>query len=170
MGAEQPAFGARVLFLLILSFLAAANRSAQCPQGTITGTIVDPKGAYVPGAVVTAVHVATNQKFTGFTSGDGVYAIPSLPVGLYEVTASVPGFSTYRQTGVVLDVGQRLPLDIMLKVGEVTNTVTVTCGVSRAQTRDYSLRRTIETNPLERRPLASRHLSDLAPPVPAVPA
>jgi len=168
MGAEQPGFGARVLFLLILSFLAAANLLAQSPKGTITGTIVDPKGAYVPGAEVTAVHVATNQKFTGFTSGDGVYAIPSLPVGLYEVTASVPGFSTYRQTGVVLEVGQRLRLDIMLKVGEVTNTVTVTGGVSRVQTEDSSLGGTIERKRIENLPLNGRHVLDLVRLVPGV--
>src|ERR1044071_7169483 len=119
MSAELPGFGARFLLLLILSSIAAVNLWAQSPKATITGTIIDPKDAYVPGAEVSAVHVATNQKFTGFSSGDGVYAIPSLPVGLYEVTASVPGFSTYRQTGVVLEVGQRLRLDIRLKVGEV---------------------------------------------------
>src|SRR5437867_4311085 len=168
MKVQHPGSSARALLTVILSLAASGGMVAQSPKGTITGTIIDPHGGYVPGAQVTALHVATNQRFTGFSSSDGVYAIPSLPVGGFEVTAAAPGFSSYRQTGIVLEVGQRLRLDITLKIGEVTNTVTVSGGVSRVQTEDSSLGGIIERKRIENLPLNGRHVLDLVKLVPGV--
>jgi hypothetical protein len=156
---------ASVIFLLV----ALSNTFfAQSPQGTITGTISDAQGSRVPNATVTVLRVATNQKFTASSSGDGVYAIPSLPIGEYEVTVTVSGFSTYKQPGVVLEVGQRLRLDVALQVGEVTNTITVTDAVSRVQTEASSLGTVVERQRIENLPLNGRHVFNLVKLIPGV--
>src|SRR5881397_3973119 len=115
---------AGICLALQFTLLAAAGGYAQSPQGTITGTVLDAQGGRVAGATVTALQVATNQKFTAVTSTDGVYAVPSLPIGSYVLTITADGFATYRQAGVTLEVGQRLRLDATLQVGDVTSTVT----------------------------------------------
>jgi hypothetical protein len=153
------------LFTLLLCPVALA---AQSPQGTITGTISDAQGARVAGATVTARHVATNQTYTATSSSDGVYAIPALPIGEFEVTITAGGFSTYKQTGVTLEVAQRLRLDAALQVGEVTTTVEVTSSVSRVQTEDSTLGTVVERKRIENLPLNGRHVFNLVKLIPGV--
>ena len=148
--------------------LSSSSAHGQSPKGTLTGTITDSSGARVPGVEVTALHVDTNQRFAAVSSDDGVYAIPSLPVGLFDLTAALAGFSTFKRTGVVLEVGQRLRLDVVLKVGEVTETVTVAGAVSRVQTEDSSLGATVERERIENLPLNGRHVLDLVRLIPGV--
>src|SRR5262249_53524544 len=138
--------------LLAFLFLSCAPAFGQSPQGTITGAVSDTQGALVPNATVTAVQVGTNQKFTAVSSSDGVYAIPSLPVGEYERTGSAGGFSTLKQFKATLKVGKRLRLDVTSGVGDVPNTVTVTTEVSRAQTEAPSLGTTVERERIQTLP------------------
>ncbi len=153
-------------FLFFVAF--SAFLPAQSPQGTITGTITDPQGARVPGVEVVALHVDTQQRYTGVSSQDGTYVIPALPIGRYEVTASLSGFSTYKQTGIVLEVGQRLRVDIGLRVGQVSETVEVTGEVSRVQTETSSAGTTVEQQRIENLPLNGRHVLDLVKLIPGV--
>ena len=159
---------ARLSSLLTFLFLLSMPVLGQSPQGTITGTVSDAQGGRVPDATVTAVQVGTNQRFTAVSSSDGVYAIPSLPVGDYEVRVTASGFSTYKQSGVVLEVGQRLRLDIALQVGDVTNTVTITTEISRVQTEASSLGTTVERERIQNLPLNGRHVFNLVKLIPGV--
>ncbi len=145
-----------------------AGLFAQSSLGTITGTISDAQGGRVANATVTALQIGTNQKFNAVSSSDGVYAISSLPIGAYEVTVTAPGFSTAKQSNVVVEVGQRLRLDISLQVGEVSTTVTVTDAVSRVQTEASSLGTTVERQRIENLPLNGRHVFNLVKLVPGV--
>lgn len=156
------------IYPLLALLLSSSSAPGQSPKGTLTGTITDSSGARVPGVEVTALHVDTNQRFAAASSDDGVYAIPSLPVGIFDLTAALAGFSTFKRTGVVLEVGQRLRLDIVLKVGEVTETVTVAGTVSRVQTEDSSLGATVERERIENLPLNGRHVLDLVRLIPGV--
>lgn len=152
--------------LPISGFLAAAlvftsTLSAQSPLGAITGTVVDAQGANVPQAELVARHVETNLLYKGRTSEEGVYVIPSLPLGVYEVSVTAPGFKTFRRGGIVLAVSQRLRLDIALEVGALTETVTVTGEIARVQTEDSSLGTVIEQQRIENLPLNGRHVFNL---------
>ncbi|MEO6724937.1 MAG: carboxypeptidase-like regulatory domain-containing protein [Blastocatellia bacterium] len=158
----------RFAMLVSMLMLLSVNLLAQSPQGTITGTVSDAQGARVNNATVNVLRVATNQKFTAVSSEEGVYAIPSLPIGEYEVTVTATGFSTYKQPKVVLEVGQRLRVDITMQVGEMTNTVTVTGDVSRVQTEASSLGTTVERQRIENLPLNGRHVFNLVKLVPGV--
>ena len=122
------------LFLLIISLGVSVSASGQSSQGTITGTVTDQAGAVIANATVTALQVETNQKYTVTSSAEGVFAIPLLPIGRYELGVTATGFSNYRQANIVLEVAQRLRLDVVLQVGDVSTTVTVTDEVSRVQT------------------------------------
>src|SRR5262249_52986625 len=119
--------------------LVSAVALAQSPLGTITGTIADAQEARIPNVEVTALHTDTGISYKTTSSADGTYAVANLPVGKYEVSAVAPGFKVFRRTGVVLEVAQRLRLDIVLELGAVTETVTVTGEVSRVQTEQSTL-------------------------------
>ncbi|MEK7831890.1 MAG: TonB-dependent receptor, partial [Acidobacteriota bacterium] len=145
-----------------------ANALAQSPQGTLTGTVTDPQGGLVSGATVTALHSATNQKVTTTTSGDGIFALPALPIGVYEVTVSAQGFSTYKQSNITLEIAQRLRLYVKLQVGEVTTTVEVTSELSRVQTEASSLGTVVERERIQSLPLNGRHVFNLVKLIPGV--
>ncbi len=154
--------------VVCLAILTTASIFAQSPQGTITGTVTDVNGGVIAGASVTALNPATNQKHTTTTSTDGVFALPALPIGLYEVTAVAQGFSTAKQTSVTLEVAQRLRLDFKLQVGAVTTTVEVTSDVSRVQTESSSLGSVVEAERIQSLPLNGRHVFNLVKLIPGV--
>lgn len=112
--------------VLLIVLIWTGLMFAQSPLGTITGTISDTQNARVPGVEVTATQVGTGLSFKATSSGDGTYVIPNLPVGRYEVEASAAGFKSFRRTDIVLEVSQRLRLDIALELGALTETITIT--------------------------------------------
>jgi hypothetical protein len=87
--------------------------------------------------------------------------VPLLPVGQFEVTATAPGFKTFRRTDVVLEVSQRLRLDIVLEIGALTETVTVQGEVTRVRTEESSLGTVVERQRIEQLPLNGRHVFNL---------
>ncbi len=152
---------ARRQFVTVLFLLAASGLMAQSPKGTIIGTVSDTQGARIPNVEVTALHVGTNIEYKGRSSEDGTYVIPSLPTGAFEVSAGAAGFKTFRRTDVVLEVAQRLRLDIVLELGAVTETITVTGEVARVQTEDSALGTVVERQRIEQLPLNGRHVFSL---------
>src|ERR1700683_2984558 len=86
-------------------FWAAGALLAQSDRATITGTVVDPTGAFVANAPIQARNVGTGVVYPGATSTTGNYTIAQLPVGTYELSVSVPGFKKYIRTGIVVAVG-----------------------------------------------------------------
>lgn len=148
--------------------LISASLTAQSPQGTITGTIFDSQGGRIAAAEIVARQMATGLDYRGVSGDNGTYAVPSLPIGVYEVTATAPGFKTFRRTGLSLEVAQRLRLDVALEIGGVNETVTVAAEISRIQTEDSSLGTTVETKRIEELPLNGRHVFNLVKIVPGV--
>jgi hypothetical protein len=119
----------RKLVFLITSLLMATNAFiclAQVEQGAITGVVVDPTGALVPSAKVTATNVATGVVARAETTGDGYYKIPYLPAGKYTVAVEKEGFATNRVTEVPVLVGQSATINVTLKPGSIHDEVTVT--------------------------------------------
>ena len=155
------------LFLLTIMGVSLSARG-QSSQGTITGTVTDQAGAVIANATVTALQVETNQKYTVTSSAEGVFAIPLLPIGRYELGVTATGFSSYRQANIVLEVAQRLRLDVVLQVGDVSTTVTVTDEVSRVQTEASSLGTVVERERIENLPLNGRHVFNLVKLIPGV--
>jgi len=110
--------------LLVLLF--AFGLFAQ-DRATLTGTVQDPSGASVPNAIVKATNTSTNETSEGRSTNDGLYTIPYLSPGVYNVEVTAAGFSTYRRESLTLSVSQRLELPVQLAVGQAaTEVVTIT--------------------------------------------
>jgi hypothetical protein len=112
------------IFLAVMTF-ALAGGVAAAQTGSIQGTVTDKTGAVVQGAEVTARNLETNVARVATTSDSGVYSIPNLPVGHYEVSVKNGGFKLYRLDSVELTVAQALTVDAALEPGAVTEEVMV---------------------------------------------
>jgi len=110
----------------LLVTAAVLGLSAQDPRGSIGGTVTDPTGAPVANARVTAVNTLTNVSFQGLTTSEGIYNIPYLPQGVYNVSAEMAGFKRAVRQGVELRISERLTLDFALELGAMQETVSVT--------------------------------------------
>ena len=110
--------------LILLTFCGLALCQSQ--TGRITGRVTDPAGAIIPNAVVVAADEETGVTYRGVSSGAGVYAVPFVPPGHYNVTVTHPGFKTFQRAGAIVGTNEVLALDIELQLGGVAETVTVT--------------------------------------------
>jgi Carboxypeptidase regulatory-like domain len=114
-----------LLSVFILLLCANSVALAQAGRGSISGLVSDPTGAIIKGAEVTALNQATGVKLHTVTSDAGLYGFVSLPPGTYVVTASQKGFETVAQEKVSVTVDQTTTVNIALRVGSVTETITV---------------------------------------------
>src|SRR5438132_13355016 len=112
--------GAIALIIALRNFLFA-----QSDRGTITGTVLDPGNAVVPAAALTLKHVSTGAVYQTISTGTGNYTLPSLPSGLYTLTVAAPGFNQYIQEGIQVQVAQTARVDVILKVGATSESITV---------------------------------------------
>ena len=122
--------------------------------GAIEGTITDPGGSIVPGATVTVTNVATGVETSRQTNEAGVYVIPGLSPGEYKVVVTLKGFQTLIQEKVIVDALSKVTVNLALKVGEVTETVTVSEAPSQLNTSDPRLGTTIRNELYTNLPLA----------------
>src|SRR5215469_5726675 len=104
--------------------LAGVAAFGQSNNGTITGTVSDPAGAVVTGAVIEVKNVETGVVSRGGTSATGNYVIP-VPAGTYEITVQVTGFKRVVQQNIPVVVATDTRKDITLEVGSNTEVVTV---------------------------------------------
>jgi len=86
--------------------------------GEIAGQVKDPSGAAIPGATVVATQTATQQKFNAVTNDVGLFLLPQLPLGEYEVTVTASGFKQAVQQRIALHVGDHVRQDFQLELGE----------------------------------------------------
>jgi len=149
-----------VMLSLLLVNLSPSLRAQEVTAG-ITGTITDPSGAPIPNAKVTATNTLQGVPYTTQTNGVGVYDLPRLPIGTYDVSVTAQGFSTAVQRGVVLQLDQRARLDLQLKVGTVSETVEVTAAAPVLQTDTMQVGTVITGRINVDLPLASRNYIEL---------
>src|SRR5580698_1211171 len=91
----------------------------------IQGTVQDASGLAVPGAEVRATQTDTGALRTAITGADGVYVLANLPIGPYRIEVRKEGFSTFLQSGIVLQVATNPTVDIQMQVGAVNQQVQV---------------------------------------------
>jgi outer membrane receptor protein involved in Fe transport len=115
----------RALTVIALLSSCSTFALAQSATGEIQGTVLDPSGAVLPGVTVTIVNLATGATREVVTDAQGLFAVPGLPVGPYEVTAALQGFASQRQPDVRVQVGQAITLRLQLEVAAVAETITV---------------------------------------------
>src|SRR6516164_698610 len=110
-------FGLLAMLIAFLPVFAQVDTST----ATLKGTVVDPQGAVISGATVTAVNAGGISRGTKSAS-DGRYQIPALPPGVYRVTVTAQGFAKEIAKGIELTVGQNQVYDLHMKVGAATET------------------------------------------------
>src|SRR2546429_5435438 len=98
---------------------------AQSDRGTITGTVTDGTGAVLVGVSLTAVDVATGVRSKTTSGQSGTYTIPLLPAGTYQVISELVSFKTHVRDKVGVQVNQTTRLDLVMEVGELSQTVQV---------------------------------------------
>jgi hypothetical protein len=141
-------------------FVIAGSLSAWA-QAQIQGTVKDPSGAILPGVEVKAMQADTGVVRETVTNETGGYVLPNLATGPYRVEASLPGFRTFVQTGIVLDLNANVVINAVLEVGQVTETVEVQANASMVETRSLSVRQVIENAQIVDLPLNGRNPTDL---------
>src|SRR5262245_27117591 len=147
----------RILLAAAVLSQFTLSLSAQRIAGEIAGTIVDPTGAAVSGAKITAVDRATQRSWAAEANSEGIYRLVSLPPGaVYDVRFENAGFRTAVRENVPLDVGQVRRLDVQMEVGAVTENVTVSAeanplGLERGEVSAVVKQRAIVDLPLNGR-------------------
>ena len=131
--------------LVSLCLLAsAAVVLAQSDRGTITGTVIDPAGAVVASAPMEAKNTQTGAVFQAATSETGNYTLAQMPVGVYEISVTVPGFKKYVRQNITVGVAQTVRVDISLEVGSATDSVTVSEQSSLLKTESGEMSTSIQ--------------------------
>src|SRR5256885_755494 len=105
--------------------IALTPRLGRAQEVTLSGTITDATEAVLPGATVTAVHVASGNSFVGVADVSGEYRIGPMRPGIYKVTAELSGFSSIVRENLELLVGQRATVNFKLNLSSVSETITV---------------------------------------------
>ncbi|MCH8269006.1 MAG: carboxypeptidase regulatory-like domain-containing protein, partial [Acidobacteria bacterium] len=147
---------------LSIFLFCASLAQAQLTTGTISGTVTDQSGAAVPGTAITITNVDTGIARSLETGPEGRYAAPSLPLGNYEIRASLAGFQTSIRSGIALTVGRRAVVDMVLQVGEVAQAVTVTGEAALVETTSATVSNLVTEEQVVDLPLNNRDLISLA--------
>ena len=126
---------------------------AQSDRGTITGTVMDPAGAVVPGAPVEARNVQTGAVYQAAGSSTGNYTLSQLPTGTYEMSVTVAGFKKFVRQNIVLPVAQTVRIDVALEVGSASESVTVTDAAPLLKTESGELSHNVRTDQLDNLPI-----------------
>ena len=140
--------------LLICARPAAAQRTT----GAIIGTVADESGAALPGVTVTLHSVAVPGSPSTTTTETGTYRFPALPPGAYDLTFNLSGFTTVQMTSIVVSVGNTAEMHVVLKVGQLTETITVSgdtpvINTSTAQINTTMNREWVANAPVQRNSL-----------------
>ncbi len=153
---------ARVLLCATLAMLCTAYVAKAQDTGYISGTVTDKSGSAVAGAdvVISSTNGSATHQTT--TNGDGAYVVAGLAGGSYDIVVTAKGFSRYSAKNVVLDVAQKIRVDIQLAVGAVTEEVVVTGeSVAQVETTSSALTSTITGKQIDELMLNGRNFTQL---------
>jgi Carboxypeptidase regulatory-like domain len=160
---------ARALFcFLALAFTLAVGLRAQDVKGDIRGTVTDEQGAAVSGAEVTITDIATNSSRTFLTGGDGSYNFTDLTPGNFTIHATHSGFKATDLTGITLHSADSLVFNVALRLGAVSEQVTVEATAIQVDTTNGELSGLINGSQVADLPLNGRNFMQLVLSVPGV--
>ncbi len=156
------AFVLATFVALTLSLFVSVPVSAQVTGATLQGTVTDTSGATVPNANVSIENTATGITRATTTDSAGVYSVPNLVVGSYDVSASAPGFSTQVERGVEVTVGAVRVQNFSLQVGQVNQKILVTAEAPNVELATSTISAVVNSTTVRELPLNGRDWSSLA--------
>ena len=160
----------RVCFLLTFFLLRAPASHGQQTVGQISGMVRDESGALVPGVAVSATDAATAIVRATITDDGGYYVFAGLPVGTYDITASLSGFKRYQRIAVKLDVNAKLTVDATMSIGDIQESVEVRASSVQVATSTGEVARMITGEQVTQLALNGRNYFNLLQITPGVSA
>ena len=128
---------------------------------SLSGSVMDPTGAVVPGADVTVKNEGTGAEFKTFTAENGTFTVPALDAGTYSVTVIIAGFKQAVVRNVSVNVGIPASVKISLQLGSQSETIVVQGAGGMLQTQSASVSTTIVGRQIIELPFTSRNATDL---------
>ena len=156
----------RCLILTLVLFALPRFAAAQAASGEISGSVFDPSGSVVPGVSVTLTNRNTNAVRTAVTNEAGLYFLPAIPPGLYDLKIEIPGFRSLERREIQVQVGVSSRIDFTLQIGELANVLEVRGGAPVLQTETTSVGTVIENKRIVELPLNGRNYLQLASLIP----
>jgi len=144
-----------------LMMVMAPAALAQVTTATVSGTLADTTGAVIPGVKVTVTNTATQITREGVSDGQGRFQVPNLQPGPYSVTVSTPGFETFVQKNITLQIGQEFVLPVKLLLGSTNEQITVTSEPPQVNTTQNTVSQVVDEKAIENLPLNGRDFSQL---------
>src|SRR5689334_10443470 len=144
------------LFSVLICTAAWAQSTAQ-----VSGTVKDQTGAVLPGVEVAATQTATGLMRSTVTDETGTYLLSNLPIGPYHLEATLPGFRSYVQTGIVLQVDSNPVVNPVLEIGQVSDQVEVQADAALVETRSTGVGQVIDNTRVLELPLNGRQATEL---------
>src|SRR5713226_7236777 len=133
------ACGFAAAFLITCSILAPHCLAQAVAIAEVGGFVSDQTGAVISGAQVKITQTTTQLMRTASTDNQGRYALPNLPVGPYQLEVTAAGFKTYVQSGIVLQVGNNVQINVSMQVGALSENVNVTAGAGMVETKETTI-------------------------------
>jgi hypothetical protein len=153
----------KILSLGLIAFLAMTG--ALCAQNVsvsqVSGIVRDPSGALLPGVEIKVTQTETGLSRQVLTNETGSYSIPNLPVGPYRLEATLQGFRTYVQNGIILQVNSNPVINISLEIGALSEQIEVQANAAMVETRSTGVGQVIENQRVLELPLNGRQVTDL---------
>src|SRR5437667_2849437 len=149
------------LSISVLVILLASTAIAQTFRGGISGSVSDPTGAAIPGAIVEIVSEGTGLTRSQPTTSNGDFTFSDLPLGLYTVTVTNPGFQSYKHEKVEVAVGRVTNLPITLGLARQSETIEVVAAASTLETTSSTLNAVVNQRAVQEIPLNGRDFRTL---------
>jgi hypothetical protein len=150
-----------VMLGLVCGLVLTVPAHADNVYASIRGTVVDPSGAVVPDAKLTAKNVATGLTYAAASNKSGSFAFLQLPIGDYSVQVERAGFKTFTEGHIHLDLDQVFTLRVTMEVGVVSDTITVEANPAQVETTSMQLNATVTGNQIDDIPLNGRNWTQL---------
>ncbi len=155
-------FAILALVIGVIALLVAVQPAlADNLYGTIRGTVTDPSGAALSGAVVTATNTETGDVRRETTSQTGGFVFQQLAIGNYKVSVSSPNFKTYQAAGIHLDLDQVYSLNVKLEVGAISESIQVEANPTQVETTSMQLGTVVSGSQIVDIPLNGRNWTQL---------
>jgi hypothetical protein len=138
---------------LLLAPMSIRSLNAQVLYGSVSGTVKDQTGAVVPGATVSITNTQTGLTRDGVSDTAGNFVIPNVLEGTYDLSVSMAGFRNYLEKGIAVSINTVRRANIVLQVGQVTDTVTVEASAATLQTTKADVAVNLEAKAIENLPL-----------------
>ena len=151
-----------VLFPILATVMVAPVCYGQAVAvAEVHGEVSDISGAAVPSAQIKITQAETQYARNTTAASDGAFSFPNLPVGPYTLEVTAEGFKTHVQSGIILQVGSGVQVNVILQVGSVTENVRVTASANMVETRTNSVAQVIDERRIMELPLNGRQVTDL---------